>query len=339
MGLSSPNAAAARALIRSEIRRLETFSNLNADEATWWIWHHKTGPLANPGPGKLVTNQHPSTIVNKLAIHRLAATLQFLGVPTVEDQQTELIYWLETATIRAGAVARRWDEISTENLSDTLAKAIHDDHLAAATTCAAQLGRRADVAALSSVGGQRSSLATALAHPNRELRYAALEAIMKIKPQQTFAGASGVSPALWHFATSAAEKEKQPEHTEQAAAALGWLAELLETGHPYDEMLRDAKQISLTLYQPELTEATLRVLAVLGTADSQQLLLNFISTNTLPIESRRTASQALATSVKRFGKLLTSGEILRQYDRYNASETADSDTQEVLSEVLDLLEK
>ena len=81
------------------------------------------------------------------------------------------------------------------------------------------------------------------------------------------------------------------------------------------------------------------MLAVLGTADSQQLLLNFISTSTQSIELRRTASKSLTTSVGHFGKLLTSAEILRQYDRYNASETADSDTQEVLGEVLDLLEK
>lgn len=127
--------------------------------------------------------------------------------------------------------------------------------------------------------------------------------------------------------------------TQQAAAALGWIAELLETGHPYDELLRDAKLVSQTLYNPELAKPSLRLLTVLGTADSQQMLVDFVSINSLPIEARRQASDALAKSVERFGKLLTSAEILRQFGRYNASETADADTQQVLGQVLDILEK
>lgn len=334
MGLSSPSAEEARTLIRNEIWRLETLPSQSGDVAIWWSWQHSTPPIMNPEPGKLVSHQHPLATIHKLSNYRLASVLNAIGEPSEDDRQTKTIYWMETIEVRAVAEDLDWEKYSTQVLSETLANALHGDHLAAATQCTAQLGRRADAAALQSMGKKRSALAAALAHSNRELRYTALEAIMAIKPQQTFAGASGVSPALWYFATSA-----EPEQTKQAAAALGWLAELLERGHPYDEMLRDANRISLTLYQPELTEPTLRVLAVLGTADSQQLLLNFISTGTLPIESRRTASKALTSSFERYGKLLTSDEILRQYDRYNASETADSDTQEVLGEVLDLLEK
>ncbi len=335
MGLSSPSAEEARTLIRNEIWRLETRPDQNAGAANWWSWHHTTPQPSNPpGLGKLASHQYPLATINKLANYRLASVLNDIGAPSEDDRQMEMIYWMETIDMRAKAEDLDWNEYSTQVLSETLANALHGDHLAAAKLCALHLGDRADAAAVQSVSSKRSSLATALTHPNREVRFAALEAIMKIKPQQSFAGASGVSPALWHFATSVELK-----HKAQAATALGWLAELLETGHPYDEILRDAKRISLTLYQPDLTEATLRVLAVLGTAGSQQLLLDYVSTGTLPIELRRTASKSLATSVGRYGKLLTSDEILRQYDRYNASETADSDTQEVLGEVLDLLEK
>ena len=339
MGLSIPSADEARALIHDKIRQYETITPQNEDTFPWWIWHHQAPPHTNPGPGKLASGQYPSEMILKLSINRLAATLLTLGVPTEEERQVALIYRLETASVVGGAVIdTSLSESPTRRLTQTLANAMRGNHLVAAIACTELLGQRADAAALKSVAGQRSALATALAHSNDALRYAALEAIMKVKPQQSFAGASKVSPALWHFATLAQE-EKMSEQTKRAAAALGWLAELLETGHPYDEMLRDAKRISLTLYQPKLTEPTLRVLAVLGTADSQQLLLNFISTGTQPIESRRTASKALKTSVGHFGKLFTSDEILRQYDRYNASETADSETQEVLGEVLDLLEK
>ncbi|MCG8449586.1 MAG: hypothetical protein MI725_08410 [Pirellulales bacterium] len=124
----------------------------------------------------------------------------------------------------------------------------------------------------------------------------------------------------------------------QAAQALGWIAELLETGHPYDELLRESKQIVQTVFVPELTELSLRVLAALDTADSQRLLVDLASTAGQPIEIRRQAVRALAACVDRAGKLLTTQEIQRQYDRYNASETADAPTQEVLGEVLDILE-
>jgi hypothetical protein len=80
------------------------------------------------------------------------------------------------------------------------------------------------------------------------------------------------------------------------------------------------------------------VLPRLGTATSQQLLVDMASTPTQPIALRRQAADALAVSVQQAGKLLTSQEILRQYDRYNASETADADTQAVLGQVLDIFE-
>ena len=47
---------------------------------------------------------------------------------------------------------------------------------------------------------------------------------------------------------------------------------------------------------------------------------------------------AFARSVERQGILLTSVEVLRQYDRYNRSETLDEATQQVLGQLLDTLE-
>ena len=463
MGLSSPSAEEARALIRNEIWRVETLPVQNGGLANWWSWHHTTPPIAIPGPGKLVSHQYPVATINKLANYRLASVLNAIGEPSEDDRQTMMIYWMETTDMR-GAEDLDWDNYSTQILSETLENSLQGDHLAAATICAAHLGRRADAAALQSMGGKRSALATALAHADQGLRFAALEAIMKIAPQQSFAGASGVPQALWHFAAGAGtpqaiaassvftrasdwagqlrglgydatpvatgrealrsalasprlelilvdsdinhplvreviyqlrstpqtalmpiavlsslhnlprarkiadqdpwllaiprphddakmqavvarlgelgpKRRTAERRSEQAAAALGWIADLLETGHPYDELLRNSKRVGQTLYSPELSAASLRLLAVLGTADSQRLLLDYLSAGTLPIEARRSAGGALGKSVERFGKLLTSAELLRQYDRYNASETAAPDTQDVLGKVLDLLEK
>jgi len=125
----------------------------------------------------------------------------------------------------------------------------------------------------------------------------------------------------------------------QAKQALWWIAELLETGHPYDELLRDSHLLAQTVYVPELTEAALRALARVGTAGSQKLLVDLVSASGQSIEARRLAALALASSVKQAGKLLTSHEIRLQYDRYNASEAASGETQAVLGQVLDILEQ
>jgi CheY-like chemotaxis protein len=126
--------------------------------------------------------------------------------------------------------------------------------------------------------------------------------------------------------------------SDQAAQALRWIAESLVTKAPYDELHRDADLVTLTLFDPELTGPSLEVLAALGTADSQLLLADYASTGTLPLENRRAAAAAFAASLKQVGTQLTIVELQRQYDRYNASESADADAQQVLGGILDALE-
>jgi hypothetical protein len=127
--------------------------------------------------------------------------------------------------------------------------------------------------------------------------------------------------------------------TQQSMQALDWLATLLAAGAPYDELRRDGRLVNRTLFVPELAAPSIRVLAALGTADSQAALADYASARAVAIENRRQAADSLAASFKQFGIQLTSEQILRQYDRYNASETADADTQAVLGSVLDAIEK
>ncbi len=125
---------------------------------------------------------------------------------------------------------------------------------------------------------------------------------------------------------------------QQATSALEWIAELLKAGHPYDELLRNSGQIDWALNTAELAEPALDVLSLLGTAQSQRSLVDFVSNRTVSLELRQQAVSAFASSVSRYGKLLTPSEITQQFDRYNASETADKDTQRVLGQLLDILE-
>lgn len=459
MGLSSPGTAEARAVILSEIQRLESHQD-PPELDYWWTYDPKE---------KQISSREVSAKENQLlSIARLAGILGDLPGANLGDQRLGLIYAYQVSELLNQPLSaeskKLADSLDIAQLSETLHEALQNDHQSAAIACAQLLGNRADKSALNSTAGLPSPLATALVHPNRSVRFAALEAVMKTDPQQSFAGASGVAKALWNFASSSgnlqvivassivgsasewagelrgrgydaapvttgrqtllaalnsprlelilidsdigrpllrevifglrsnpqlvqtpiavlcsldnlsraeriaqsdpwllatprphtpealdtvlselAELGSDPQsidrRTEQANAALGWIAQLLENGHPYDELLRESERISKTLYDSKLTAASLKVLAVLGTAGSQQLLVDVSSSPTQTIETRRAAGEAFASSVQRFGKLLTSEEIRRQFDRYNASETADEETQKVLSEILDVLEK
>jgi hypothetical protein len=125
----------------------------------------------------------------------------------------------------------------------------------------------------------------------------------------------------------------------QAAQALQWLATLLANGSPYDELRRDGALVGRTLMIPELAAPSLAVLGGLGTAPSQVALVDYASSHSAAIEARRAAAKAFVASVQRHGLQLNRDQILRQYDRYNASETADADTQQVLGQILDVIEK
>lgn len=125
----------------------------------------------------------------------------------------------------------------------------------------------------------------------------------------------------------------------QAKQALEWIAKLLATDAPYDELKRDAHLLDRTLLMPELAAPSVAALAALGTPESQTMLVDFASLGTLPIETRQAAAEALAASVAKFGVQLKRDQVVLQYDRYNASETADAATQKVLARVLDVIEK
>jgi len=461
MGLSSPTDNDAQAVILHAINRLEMQEHPPTPNTPWWSY--------NAEQKKLIGRDVSAKQLRLLQVARLAQLLAQLPNASSPHRGLALIYAYQAADVLGQPLPSNMQQwaatLATSDLSEMLAEALERNQFVAAVACANLLGERADASALKSFASQRSPLATALVHAEGNVRYAALEAVMKIGPTTTFAGASGVPKALWHFAASAgtpqaiaaasvvtrasdwagqlrgagydatpagsgrealqlalrsprlelvlvdsdigqpllrevvyqlrsssqtsrvpiailsslhnlpraerlAEGDRwllatprphsdeamtdvlarltklkrgsqadAPIRTEQAAAALNWLAQLLADGHPYDELLRDADLVSGTLYEPELTKPSLRLLAVLGTAGSQQLLLDYVSSNALPIETRRLAVAALAKNAERFGKLLTTAELTRQYDRYNASETADSDTQEVLGQVLDILEK
>ena len=87
-------------------------------------------------------------------------------------------------------------------LQDLLSFSLAEDRPAAATVAARQLGESEDASVLYAHNPQPSALVRALMHPSRELRFAALEAIMRLDPRSPYPGASQTAEAVDYFARS-----------------------------------------------------------------------------------------------------------------------------------------
>ena len=128
------------------------------------------------------------------------------------------------------------------------------------------------------------------------------------------------------------------ERIAQAEFALAQLGHLLKQPPGFYDTEPLAKVLTNALYEPNLTSDAIENLAWVGTAESQLTLVDCASRGVLPIESRQIAAAAFAENVRKYGILLTTNEIIRQYDHYNASDTSDEATYRVLSGILDTLE-
>lgn len=130
------------------------------------------------------------------------------------------------------------------------------------------------------------------------------------------------------------------ERVAQANAALSWLGELASQSDRYGfyDHFRQEDAARSALMVPETSAQAANLLGLLATPDAQLALVELASLNARPIGQRRAAVAALEAAVERRGVLLTTDRILDQYDRYNASESLDTDTQELLGALLDTIE-
>jgi len=128
------------------------------------------------------------------------------------------------------------------------------------------------------------------------------------------------------------------ERLAQAAQALQWLEELSREESKVFNLHRAEVAAIGALYVPELGQQASVVVAGMGTAESQTALVDLASRWTQPIELRRVAAKAFRQSIEEHGILLTSRQLLAQYDRYNDSETLDVPTQRILGFLLNCIE-
>ncbi len=153
------------------------------------------------------------------------------------------------------------------------------------------------------------------------------------------AGASYTTQQL--LATMGPSVVSHSERTQQASAALDALIHLAENTqqYPFYDLLRQQSAVIKALAAPELSAKAANWLGLIGSPAAQRSLVDLASQSFLPIEQRQAAALAFDQAVKRKRLLLTTSEILLQYDRYNQSEVLDVETQELLGAVLDTIER
>jgi hypothetical protein len=139
-------------------------------------------------------------------------------------------------------------------------------------------------------------------------------------------------------ADSPAAEQDPPTRQERARQSLVWLGELLSRGDTFYDVRRFEPVVLGAVDHPDLTATAVSLLAHFGSHESQRRLIDLASARAAPPELRQAAAEAFRASARRHGLQLTTAEILRQYDRYNASETAVRPTQVVLGHVLDTIE-
>ena len=129
-------------------------------------------------------------------------------------------------------------ELTTAQLETVLKEAMASGHFAAAQIAATLLGERtADELLYDSPSDKPRIHVQAVAAPDRRVRFAALEAVMKINPEKPFPGSSLVVDALTWFAGSEGKRIAVVAHPRQAIAAkvgghfavCGYQAELAAT--------------------------------------------------------------------------------------------------------------
>jgi len=437
-----------------------------ADKVEVWRWDAEQG--------QTIPQMLPPRLASAITAARLASDAYRLAPGDLHIQRIYLGTLLEAAVLQAGlderlpeslgAAAKTGLSLGASALEDVLQNSLESGHVPAATAAAALLGRSGLSELVQSDSAELRPLVVAARHADRRLRFAAVNAILTINPQQPFAGSSFITDALRFFVATTGTRRalvatprqdeahrlgalliesgyqhdvaiddrslfqqaqavpdyelllvdvrlpgrpieellqqllrdnqtgtlpvgliaspddlpraheaikhhpgamvfvrpvdpagiatqvqalidhSEPlvltpaERAEQARRSLEWLARLASEPRAIYNLQHADVSAEAALYVPELTANAMEVLSSLPSAKGQRAIVELASRTTQPLETRQQAAEAFDRSVGRHGVLLTSAEILRQYDRYNRSATLDEATQQVLGQLLDTLE-
>lgn len=140
---------------------------------------------------------------------RLAGELVALA-----PENREYRLWQIASTLDAAKFSAGWDQPlpqgpgtafalaagNSESWDDVLRFSLDRGHIGAAIGLIEVIGAVGDESVVRSRGGVPRELVKALRHPNRRVQFAAVKSILKVGPQEPFAGASFVPETLGYFA-------------------------------------------------------------------------------------------------------------------------------------------
>ncbi len=198
------SASAERALtaaIDNYTRGTPPFAADEANRVGLWFW--------DDASKKLALAHFPADEAQTIWLSRLARQRANLRPDNRAYLRHALLLELEIADLLPATHRPAIDPLAAANvglLDDILDDALAANYARAAVAAADALGRRGDAGVLFTPDAQLSPLATALAHPNRRVRFAALRAIMTLDPAGPYPGSSRVPDALAWFAGSTGER-------------------------------------------------------------------------------------------------------------------------------------
>ncbi|HTN75431.1 MAG TPA: hypothetical protein VL096_09295, partial [Pirellulaceae bacterium] len=140
--------------------------------------------------------------------------------------------------------------VGAATIEDVLTWSIKHEHWPAAIAAAELLGDTKDPGLLSTASGDVRPLTLALRHPDRRLRFAAVDSIMRLNATTSFPGASFVPETLGYFAGTVGSKRVLiVEPRTNDARTLGGLFSQL--GYEADTATTGKEGIALALQQPD----------------------------------------------------------------------------------------
>ncbi len=228
-----------------------------------WQW--------NDAAKQLTSVRVPASEARITWMAKLARTLTQLQPQNPDYQRRALVLAWEAASSSAttGSVPVNPKFISQADpqfLNDVLTESLKGNHPHAAISAINALAQRRDPGVLITPDGKPSPLAGALASPNRNVRFAALSAIMALDPASPYPGSSRVPDAAAWFADSGAERRvlvAMP--TNAAATALAgqlnshdFALEATNRGRDLLTMARDMSGVEAILVDMDIVQPNIR---------------------------------------------------------------------------------
>jgi CheY-like chemotaxis protein len=228
-----------------------------------WQWNDATKQLSSV--------RVPAAEARIIWMSKLARTLTQLQPQNADYQRRALVLAWEAESSKQ--TPRNWpvnpkfiSQSDPQFLNDVLTESLKNNHSHAAISAINAIAQRHDLGALMSADGKASPLAAALASPNRNVRLAALTAIMALDPASPYPGSSRVPEALAWFANSGVESRAlvaMPTHaaaTDLAGqlASQKFTAEATNSGRELLAMARDTTDVEAILVDMDIISPHIR---------------------------------------------------------------------------------